>query len=184
MNTKYYTGIGSRKTPPEVLASMTWLAVQLYDLGYTLRSGHAVGADRAFEYGAEERADVYLPWKDFGVKPYKNDPGCPVMGNPIVVDNLISKNHVELYSQVCFNMQRDPACFSRGIKLLTYRDMHQVVGHEETFKLSDFVVCWTQAPGGTHYAMEAARLHGIPVFNMYDLGKEAAEQILEKVEGR
>jgi len=179
---KYYTGVGSRNTPPEICVYMTQLATTLRDAGYILRSGHARGADRAFEAGAEESAEVYLPWKSFGTKPYKDDPGTPIQGRGIVADDMTSMRHFELYKKVCENMGRSWGEFPRGVRMLTYRDMHQVIGNTEKSKPSDFLVCWTAAPGGTHYAMEAARLNYIPVFNIYDLGSlKTTLKILETV---
>ena len=49
---KYYTGVGSRKTPSEILDIMSKMARKLDLAGWTLRSGGALGADRAFEAGA------------------------------------------------------------------------------------------------------------------------------------
>ena len=40
-----YTGIGSRKTPPGILAQMSELAAFLARSGWVLRSGGAPGAD-------------------------------------------------------------------------------------------------------------------------------------------
>ena len=52
INYRSYAGIGSRKTPPHVLAAMTQIAEALAERGYILRSGGAGGADSAFEKGA------------------------------------------------------------------------------------------------------------------------------------
>jgi hypothetical protein len=52
MASDFYTGIGARATPPEVLSLMTRAAFALLKRGYVLRSGHAIGADSAFERGA------------------------------------------------------------------------------------------------------------------------------------
>ncbi len=49
---RYYAGIGSRKTPEEILVIMTHIAVRMRNLGWVLRSGCALGADTAFENGA------------------------------------------------------------------------------------------------------------------------------------
>lgn len=38
---KYYAGIGSRKTPPDICQLMTQIAEELSQGGYILRSGHA-----------------------------------------------------------------------------------------------------------------------------------------------
>ena len=56
-----YTGIGARATPPEVLGLMTRAAFALMKRGYVLRSGHAIGADSAFERGAGSAAQIFLP---------------------------------------------------------------------------------------------------------------------------
>lgn len=59
------TGIGSRKTPPEVLEEMRKVGQWCREQGHTLRSGHAEGADQAFEEGAQERCIAYTPWEGF-----------------------------------------------------------------------------------------------------------------------
>lgn len=53
-----YAGIGSRETPENILQMMTEAAILLGNKGYLLRSGGAVGADRAFEAGALEK-EIY-----------------------------------------------------------------------------------------------------------------------------
>ena len=47
--TDTYAGIGSRETPAEIQAQMNEVAKELEAAGYTLRSGNAEGADKAFE---------------------------------------------------------------------------------------------------------------------------------------
>jgi hypothetical protein len=49
MQPKIYAGIGSRETPRSILDIMSVCASKLEALNYTLRSGHAIGADSAFE---------------------------------------------------------------------------------------------------------------------------------------
>lgn len=56
---KYYTGVGSRKTPPEILGLFNRLAKKLDSAGFCLRSGGAVGADSAFESGASNKQIFY-----------------------------------------------------------------------------------------------------------------------------
>jgi len=50
---KHYTGVGSRKTPKEILSLIKDIATKLALKGFTLRSGGAVGADNAFERGCK-----------------------------------------------------------------------------------------------------------------------------------
>lgn len=49
---KYYTGVGSRKTPAHIMEIMRDLGRKLCSEGWGLRSGGASGADQAFEHGA------------------------------------------------------------------------------------------------------------------------------------
>lgn len=49
---KIYSGIGSRKTPIDILNLMKEIAVALDSEGFRLRSGGAQGADTAFESGS------------------------------------------------------------------------------------------------------------------------------------
>lgn len=56
---RYYAGIGSRKSPQDILKFMVKIAKSLSD-SYILRSGGAVGADKAFEYGAKDK-EIFRP---------------------------------------------------------------------------------------------------------------------------
>ena len=63
-----YAGIGSRETPIAVLGVLEALATVLARAGFVLRSGAALGADAAFEAGADRAGgvkEIYLPWKGF-----------------------------------------------------------------------------------------------------------------------
>ena len=62
---KFYTGIGSRETPPEILEMMKDIASKLELLGWTLRSGGAPGADTGFENGVKSLKEIYVPWRGF-----------------------------------------------------------------------------------------------------------------------
>jgi hypothetical protein len=52
----YYTGIGSRKTPPWVQEHMRRIAQWLAGEGYALRSGAAPGVDTLLNLDCENRA--------------------------------------------------------------------------------------------------------------------------------
>ncbi len=76
---------GSRETPAPILALMTELAGHLVARGAFLRSGHAQGADWAFEQGAcrvqPQSFTVCLPWRTYNRRPPVNlpiNPACPV----------------------------------------------------------------------------------------------------------
>jgi len=54
-----YTGVGSRDAPQDILVLMELIARRLSRQEYILRSGGAIGADKAFERGAELKEIYY-----------------------------------------------------------------------------------------------------------------------------
>jgi hypothetical protein len=61
---KSYAGIGSRKTPENIMTLMQRVAARLENNGYRLNSGGAEGADQAFAKGCTNKV-VYIPWLGF-----------------------------------------------------------------------------------------------------------------------
>lgn len=59
------TAVGSRSTPLAICEEMTLIGQWAKQNSHILRSGHAPGADYAFEKGAEQNCIVYLPWNRF-----------------------------------------------------------------------------------------------------------------------
>lgn len=175
--TKYYTGVGSRSTPSDILTLMTALAAKLEADEYALRSGGADGADKAFEAGTSGSATIYLPW------PYFNDCSSAYT-EP-------TPQAVALAATVHPNWS---AC-SRAAKLLHARNCHQVLGWELTTP-SQFCLCWTpdgaqaeaectRQTGGTATAIRLACRHGVPVFNLQRLETRARlEAFLNPTENR
>lgn len=180
MTDRYYTGVGSRQTPARILRQMEKLAINLRERGWILRSGHARGADRAFEKGAARQAVIYLPWPGFGVKPYLDDPGCPVQGATVVLPRERLRAHYQ--TLVDLGIRSGPATggsTSEAVQLLHGRNVCQVQGHLPAQPPSRFVVCWTPGglegwkeynphdpQGGTATAILLADSQGIPVFNL------------------
>lgn len=146
-----YTGIGSRKTPREILALMAAVAAELAKMGWILRSGGADGADSAFEIGAVSRKEVYLPWKGFNGR---NSPYYLITAAALA---MAEKYH--------------PAwdrC-SPGARKLHARNCYQVLGFDLNTP-SNFILCWTpsgKVEGGTGQAMRIALDNNIPIINMY-----------------
>ena len=155
---KYYTGIGSRETPTDILNLMTEIARKLGALGWTLRSGGAEGADTAFErgFGAKQ---VFLPWSGFADRQLGR--GMHVLG---AFHPHLQKQAYDEASAV------HPAwdkC-SAGAKKLHARNVFQVFGPELNLN-SKFVICWTpggKTTGGTATAIRLAEKAKIPVFNL------------------
>lgn len=152
-----YAGIGSRKAPLAQLERMTRAARRLAAMGYTLRSGAADGADLAFEAGAGEKKEIFLPWKEFnGSTSSFVSPSRDAMDVAAAVHPAWSR-------------------LSPAAQKLQARNSHQILG-EDLRTPCDFVICWTPdgaetekeraaATGGTGQAIALASRWGVPVFN-------------------
>lgn len=157
-----YAGIGSRTTPEEICSVLYDIARKLGEKGYTLRSGHAEGADWAFERGAASvqgsKAEIYLPWKSFN----KNLPIVP-WHTPI-------SYHDRRAEDIAAKFHPKWQYLKRGAKLLHSRNVHQILGATLDNRV-DFVVCWTPrglGMGGTGQAIRIARHYNIPVVDLGD----------------
>ena len=161
MQLRFYAGIGSRQTPPEILAKMQAIAAQLEARGFVLRSGGADGADTAFELGCTAK-EIFLPW-----------PGFNGRSSPF---DRPSKAAFELAAQTHPAFDR----LSAASRKLMARNGHQVLGATLDQPVS-FVLCWTpdgaeseaqrtRETGGTGQAIALASRHGIPVFNLANRG--------------
>lgn len=152
---KVYAGIGSRQAPPEILSLAEVAAECLEALGWVLRSGHAPGADRAFESGAGRRAEVFLPWPSFE------------RSEPLEADAIFDRPTlaaIQMASRIHPAWDR----LSRGAQALHARNMHQILGRELNSPVR-FVLCWTpgaRVSGGTGQAMRLATEHDIPIYNL------------------
>lgn len=148
-----YTGIGSRETPHHILTLMTEIAKILDNIGYTLRSGGADGADTAFALGSSRR-EIYIPWKNFNK----------------VFDGIYTGNVEE---GMILAAEIHPAWHrcSYGAKKLHSRNTFQILGPNPLSQpiKTDFVVCYTKNAeiiGGTATAIKLAIKNDIPVFNL------------------
>ena len=181
-NTKFYAGIGARKTPENELRKMKEIAKILAKAGIVLRSGGAVGADSAFEKGCNEvdpgLKEIYLPWNGFD--PAQN-------GNPRYADNRVifadqaSSRHLEMARKYHPNFDK----LGRGGKALMARNGSQMLGRNME-KASDFVVCWTKngkEVGGTGQAIRMAEDLGIKTYNIGspELKHQRADTIAMKI---
>lgn len=152
----YYAGIGSRKTPDDILDLMTGIAGKLSLQDYTLRSGHADGADQAFELGAFGKAEIYLPWQGF-------NKDREILGEAILPQAWATPIAEKAHPRWKY--------LSRSAKLLHARNVHQIFGKEIFSEKSVFVVCWTKnakGEGGTGQAIRLCKDLAIPVFDLAD----------------
>ena len=151
MKIKYYAGIGSRKTPSNVLDRIRNYSRELGELGYHLNTGDAIGADAAFIRGTT------------------------LAGSP---KTILKSNDALPWSFI--EVQRHLPSDRRGfenwkpfIKGLVARDMMQVLGTNGDEPV-EFVLCYTPTTeyscslsGGTGYAIRCALAYDIPVYNLF-----------------
>jgi hypothetical protein len=144
---KYYTGVGSRKTPLAILDLMTRIAEKMNKRGYRLRSGGAMGADTAFEIGAGEMKDIYFAH-------HANEEAKAIA----------EKFHPAW--EKC----------SEYAKKLHGRNAFQILGQGLNTP-SEYCICWTpdgcikhadrtRTTGGTGTAISIADAYGVPVINL------------------
>jgi hypothetical protein len=154
----YYTGIGARSTPINVIKEFETLSSRLNSCGYILRSGAAEGADSAFEKNAGNNKEIYLPWKKFG-------------GSESSL--FIDDNNRNLLFEIAKDIYPDWNIASFGVKLLHARNVQQVLGQiPGVSQKSDFIVCWSDRDPsqarGTMFAVTLEKLHNIKVYNFYN----------------
>lgn len=195
--TQYYTGIGSRKTPPDILFLMTAAAGQLSRQGWVARSGGAKGADQAFGQG-DLNCEIFLPWKGFfeqGQYRYSIDlwdKAERIAADPRVYPGFRGiKNSIrELKSLGLTKVPGGKSIRSlEAILKLHTRNVFQVLGPDLRTP-SKFCVCWTPdgavsqedykagVTGGTGTAINLASLYNIPVAN---LRRDDHRKIFEKL---
>jgi hypothetical protein len=176
MSERIYAGVGSRKTPADVLLLIHRVAERLGDTGWKLRTGHARGADKAFEFGAFKAlgsAEIYLPWPGF------EGPIAAPAGSDVVVQAAPTAAAYEVAAQ------HHPrwAQISAGAQALHARNSHQILGPDLTDPVS-LVVCYSEIragelSGGTAQAVRIAANYNIDVINIADeQGRSLCEDLV------
>jgi len=158
-----YAGIGSRETPEPILRTMEVLGDWLASLGWTLRSGGAPGADKAFELGCGQGPkSIFIPWAGFEQRRL-DEPG--VM--------LVPKEVEAAAAAIAAEVHPVWGRLSFGARKLHTRNSCQILGADLNSPV-DMVVCFTvggRGGGGTGQALRIAQKRGIPIF---DLGAAGA----------
>lgn len=167
-----YAGIGSRQTPEDIQDIMYEWALTHADK-HVLRSGHAEGADLAFEQGVLQHlqdhgtgiAEIYYPWPSF-------NEGRPIGYNIRIEPARVSPSADAM--EMAARYHPSWKYLRYGAKKLMARNCHQVLG----MNLDDpveYVICWTpdgsldgKGPkcGGTGQALRMAHDLGIKVYNL------------------
>lgn len=149
---KYYAGIGSRKITSEGIKLAKKISSQLDVLGYTLRSGGAVGADTAFESMAS-RKEIFRPSRNYG--------------------NSLN-TAIQLMTNISETFGLNFRNFKEYTQLLIARNAFQILGTDLKTH-SAFVVCWTpnaEFVGGTRWALQLAMNNNIPIYNIASLNDQ------------
>jgi hypothetical protein len=139
--TSYYAGIGSRKTPDDVLEYMTSVATKLNSAGYTLRSGGAQGADTAFAIGAETNFEIFRP-------------------EDATKEAIKIASHIHPAWHNCKSYVRK--LHGRNVMIILGWYLDSPV---------EFVLCWTPGGkiiGGTALGIRLAKSKGIDVYNLFN----------------
>lgn len=176
----YYTLIGSRETPPDIMQLMVKFADKACSFGYVGRSGGAGGADTCLEDGVKvfqskvnlaptsgsEFMEIYLPWRDFNGRDSLSSGyyTLPWLHNKCEAEGIASEVH--------------PAwdkC-SQGVKKLHTRNIYQLLG-QDLKTASRFVLCWAKpkdkdrktdhVQGGTGTAVKLGIDNGVEIINLY-----------------
>ena len=153
--TLYWTGVGSRhNVPPDILKRMAKYSSILEGWGYILRTGDALGCDKAFSQGVKNSK------------------------NKIVLRSIDAQPWGFEYVRHCLPIDRPPYDDPTGyigwdpyVRGLLARNMQQVLGDDGKTP-SKFLACWTpegdyntSKVGGTGYAIRCALKNNIPVYN-------------------
>lgn len=162
-------GIGSRETPKQGRRALEAIGAWCAAHGVWGRSGHAKGADAAFEVGCAGQCVSYVPWTRYnqdlqtGAKrvPYRR---CPR------TEGLLFSVHPKAHTL----SDTDISFHGRNVWIVLGPDLASPV---------DAVVCWTpggRKVGGTATGIALAEKYGIPVFNF---GTDIlTEHVIEQLE--
>ena len=155
--TPVYAGIGARATPAETQELMTQVAAELGAQHYTLRSGGARGADRAFEAGANlanAPKQIFIPHDGFNGRTSGVDSASADI--PQRAFDIAAEHHP--------NWGR----LKPSTQALHARNTLQILG-PHCDQPVDFVLCWTadgRDAGGTGQALRVARAYNVPIGNL------------------
>lgn len=175
MNSPVIAGIGARGTPPKARKQITELGALCRRLGIWVRSGHAPGADYAWEKGARERTVVYLPFPGF------ND-GAPLLTPRVVCLGQASsgagdyrrphEQATERASQAIRDYHPSQGKLMGKPRLFQLRNYFQVMGAGPGDAPVGAVVYWApedeagNVEGGTGQAVRVARAAELPAWNL------------------
>ena len=171
-----YAGVGSRRTPPDVLAAMADIAQTLGDAGTALSTGGAYGADKAFETGAlrtDAPITVHTPWPGYnGYRPGRDPESDIDVVHPKPADRIRGT----AYADIAHEHHPQWSRCSRGVRALFVRNVSILAGALDDDGATlpvRAVVAYTpnglalgREAGGTGHTLRAAAALGIPFVNL------------------
>lgn len=176
----YYTLIGSRETPGDIMELMTKFAEKACSFRYIGRSGGADGSDSCLEEGVKafqskmtlaptsgsEFMEIYLPWKDFNGRD-------SAMSGYYTLAWMDNKHEAE---QIASEIHPAWDKCSQGAKKLHSRNVYQLLGQDLNTP-SRFILCWAKpkdkdrkneyVQGGTGTAVKLGIDNGVEIINLY-----------------
>jgi hypothetical protein len=173
---KWYTGVGSRETPSDILVMMESVGYALASQGWTLRSGGAKGADKAFEDGmfryagldgpySWTPAEIYLPWSGYEDHYRYTHGGLNILPSDIHFETESIAEGMAIAVHPAWE-----AC-KQGAKKMHTRNVFQVLG-KTLDTPSKMLIAWTKLDkagnpkGGTATAINLAKENGVETFNL------------------
>lgn len=147
--------------------------------GGFVRSGHADGADHAFESGAGDRTIVYLPNRNFNSR------------LPFWTDKIVCLNDVKglpIYAAAMSSVDYFHPCAEKldfRARDLMARNYLQIYGIEN--RAVDLVVCYAKPlssgrlSGGTGQTVAIAEEVKIPVLNLFETSVDDIREEIEKI---
>lgn len=161
MTNKIYAGIGSRESPLNIQLLMHDIGEYLARKGYILRSGHAKGADIAFERGCDE--------VDRNLKEIFTAEDCTEEALEMGLrfhpkPKALKEEHIK-------------RLMGRNCMILLGRDLMTPVQNVICYCIEDKVT--GELKGGTGQGIRIARHYKIPYFNLYfeDVKKKFYDRI-------
>lgn len=185
----YYGGVGSRRTPADILELMVRIGKVFCDLGWGLSSGAALGADQAFWNGAllsknfpRVQNRIYLAWEGMGGHRHAPESGFH--------DATRYGETYEIAEEMAFQARGSFEGLGRGGKALHIRNVYQVHGHCLTVPIKGLIY-WgipvgkgEQVQGGTNTALQLSIKAGVvDRINLYkEADRQRAEDFLRRYE--
>lgn len=158
-------GIGNRKTPPHILDEMVKVGEFCRNSGIYINSGHAEGADYAFERGGLEFVTAFVPWSSF------NEAELPHLGEKVII------HENERFDSLVRELHPKAEYFRAGTFKLMRRNVPQILGIDGYTPVSA-VVCYSVGNGGTEFSLSIARKFDVPILNMAEPECETADSVI------